>query len=200
MTAEIITIGDELLIGQVVNTNQAYIAEQLNAVGVDVIRMTTVGDDAEAIHSCFDAAWKRAGIVVVTGGLGPTHDDITKKAVCRFFGCGLVLDPSVRVHIQTLYRGRSMAWSAAAEEQAMIPSAATVLTNPVGTAPGLLLRDGKKCFFVMPGVPYEMKAIVDGGIIPFLSTHVTGAVIRHLTLRTTGIAESVLARQIGPVE
>ncbi len=200
MHAEIITIGDELLIGQVVNTNQAYIAESLNSVGVDVVRMTTVGDNTAEILACFDAAWKRVGIVVVTGGLGPTHDDITKKAVCRFFGCELVPDAAVRAHIQTLYRGRSMAWSAAADEQAMVPSAAQVVHNPVGTAPGLLFRDGPKCFFVLPGVPYEMKAIVDGGIVPFLEKQVTGAVIRHLTLRTTGIAESLLARQIGPVE
>jgi len=200
MNAEIITIGDELLIGQVVNTNQAYIAEQLNAVGVNVERMTTVGDEDGTILDSFEAAWRRAEIVVVTGGLGPTHDDITKKAVCKFFGCELVLNPAVRDHIQTLYRGRSLAWSSAAEEQAMVPSLAEVVHNPLGTAPGLLFRDGRKCFFVLPGVPYEMKAIVDGGIVPFLRGQVRDAVIRHLTLRTTGIAESMLARQIGPVE
>jgi len=200
MNAEIITIGDELLIGQVINTNQAYIAEQLNLVGVSVRRMTTLGDDEAEILAGFEEAWRRADVVVVTGGLGPTHDDITKKVVCRFFGTHLVPNVSVRAHIETLYRARNMAWSQSAEEQALVPQSAEVLSNPVGSAPGLFFRQERKCFFVMPGVPYEMKAIVDGSIIPFLKRHGVDTVIRHLTLRTSGIAESVLAKHIGPVE
>jgi|WetSurMetagenome_2_1015567.scaffolds.fasta_scaffold21095_1 nicotinamide-nucleotide amidase len=200
MTAEIITIGDELLIGQVVNTNQAFIADQLNAVGIHVARMTTVGDDAAGILAAFGAAWRAAEVVVVTGGLGPTHDDITKKTVCTFFETDLVSDPGVRAHIAELLQKRNAPWGPAAEEQTMVPRAATVLPNPAGTAAGMLFTDGEKSFIVLPGVPYEMREIMTRSVIPRLSSQQTGRTIVHRTLRTTGISESLLMQQLGDLD
>lgn len=200
MNAHIITIGDELLIGQVVNTNQAFIGEHLSAIGVDVAAMTTVGDDMEAILGAFRRAWETSGVVIVTGGLGPTHDDITKKAVCRFFATDLVSDPSVRAHIEALLARRKIPWTPAAEDQTMVPRAATVFGNPVGTAPGLRVSREEKHFFVLPGVPYEMEVMVAGSVIPFLTPLASTAAIRHRTLRTTGIPESFLAQKLGDID
>ncbi len=207
MKSEIITIGDELLIGQVINTNQVYIAEKLSSIGVSVERMTTVGDDMEAILEAFDAAWIRNDIVIVTGGLGPTHDDITKKAVCKFFDSDLVSNEEIKTHIQELVKKWNRQWSQSYEEQTMFPRKAKLVPNPVGTAGGMLFRESvpsgeenNKFFFVLPGVPYEMKEMVDRTIIPYLSTKVTNSVICHLTLRTAGISESMLAATLGNVE
>jgi nicotinamide-nucleotide amidase len=200
MNAHIITIGDELLIGQVINTNQAFIGEKLSAIGVDIAAMTTVGDDMEAILGVFRRAWESGRVVIVTGGLGPTHDDITKKAVCRFFETDLVSDPSVRSHIEGLLARRNMPWTPAAEDQTMVPRAATVFPNPVGTAPGLRISRGERHFFVLPGVPYEMEVMISGSVIPFLAPLAVTAAIRHRTLRTTGIPESFLAQKLGDLD
>ena len=200
MKAEIITIGDELLIGQVINTNQAYIAEQLNAVGVDVVRMTTVGDDDQEILDAFREAWQHFPAVIVTGGLGPTHDDITKKAVCKFFDSPLVKNDEVRHHVEALLRKRNIVWSPAHEEQTLVPQKAKVIPNPAGTAPGMLFEENDRFFIVLPGVPYEMKDMIDQSVVPFLSTRTGRSVIRHLTLRTTGVPESSLAKQLGDID
>ncbi len=200
MTSEILTIGDELLIGQIINTNQAYIAEQLNLISIRVKRMTTVGDDMQEVLEAFASAWERHDVVIVTGGLGPTHDDITKKAVCAFFESDLVSNAGVRAHIEEFMKRRNTTWSAAAEEQTMFPRKADVVWNPLGTAAGILFRDAKKRFIVLPGVPYEMKEMMDRSVIPMLAPLVEGVVIRHRTLRTTGIAESALAQQLGNIE
>ena len=203
MKAEIITIGDELLIGQVINTNQAYLAERLNTVGVFVERMTTVGDNPADILEAFESAWKRYDIVCVTGGLGPTHDDITKKVVCEFFNTDLVQDVNVLKTVKTLMAKRNMAWTRSAEEQALIPRTCRALRNSTGTAPGMLfempVKGVKKFFVVMPGVPFEMKSIVDEELLPIFQSQQFGSVVRHLTLKTTGIAESLLAAEIGDV-
>ena len=199
MKSEIITVGDELLIGQVINTNQAFIAEQLNAVGIGVAAMTTVGDDEAAILAAFRRAWESVDLVIVTGGLGPTHDDITKKAVCRFFESDLVSSESVRKQIEALLAARNMEWSRASEEQAMVPRKAIVLPNPLGTAPGMMFQENLRFFIALPGVPYEMEAIVEQSVIPFLRGKVSGRVIRHRTLRTTGIPESLLAQKLGNI-
>ena len=200
MKSEIITIGDELLIGQVVNTNQAYIAEQLNRIGIPVDRMTTVGDGIDDILSAFKAAWSRNDVVIVTGGLGPTHDDITKKAVCTFLRTGLVSNDGVRRQIESLLKKRNLSWSPSSEEQTLVPESATILPNPIGSAAGMLFEENNKRFFVLPGVPYEMKAIIDESVIPILARNVVGSVIRHLTLRTTGISESLLSSQLGNID
>ncbi len=200
MKAEIITIGDELLIGQIINTNQAYIAERLNNIGIAIDRMTTVGDQAEVVLDAFHRAWERQDVVIVTGGLGPTHDDITKKVVCTFFETDLVADAQVREHIVHLLNGRNIAWTASAEEQTMVPRSSTVIPNPVGTAPGMLFERQQRRFIVLPGVPYEMKEMMVRTVVPLLAAHVKGSVIRHRTLRTSGIAESILARQLGTID
>jgi len=204
MKAEIITIGDELLIGQVINTNQAYIAEKLNAVGVFVDRMTTIGDNRRDILEAFTVAWNRCDIVCVTGGLGPTHDDITKKIVCEFFQCDLVQNESVMMNVKALMAQRNIAWNKSTEEQTLVPRKCKVLQNRVGTAPGMLFEESlsgtKNYFVVMPGVPFEMKSIVDEELIPYLQKENFGTIVRHRTLKTTGISESALAAEIGSVE
>lgn len=200
MKAEIITIGDELLIGQVINTNQAYIAEKLNTVGVDVTRMTTVGDDNLAILDAFRDAWSRCRVVIVTGGLGPTHDDITKKAVCAFFDTDLVKNVDVRRQVESLLRTRNIMWTPAHEEQTLVPRKAKVIPNPTGTAAGMLFEQDDRFFMVLPGVPYEMKAMIDQSVVPFFAARVGDLFIRHLTLRTTGIPESLLAKQLGDID
>ena len=203
MKAEIITIGDELLIGQVINTNQAYIAEKLNTAGVFVERMTTVGDDRQSILEAFASAWSRYDVVCVTGGLGPTHDDITKTLVCEFFKTDLVRNEDVFNTVKALFAKRNMTWTASAEGQVMVPRTCKVLHNSTGTAPGMLFEapngSRKKYFVVMPGVPFEMKSIVDEELLPYFAKEKFGTIVRHLTLKTTGIAESTLAAELGDV-
>jgi nicotinamide-nucleotide amidase len=200
MTAEILTIGDELLIGQVVNTNQAFIAEQLNLIGIRVDRMTTVGDDLGVIVRAFGDALGRADVVMVTGGLGPTHDDVTRTAVCGFFNDELVPHPDVRAHIGRLLASRGIPWTPVHEDQARVPRTAAVMPNPAGTAPGLRFERDGRFLMVFPGVPYEMRAIVEQYAIPFLASCRQGPVIVHRTLRTTGAPESMLARHLGDLE
>jgi len=195
--AEIITIGDELLIGQVINTNQAYIAEKLSAIGIRIAAMVTVGDELEPILAAFTESWSRTDIMIVTGGLGPTHDDITKKAICKFFNSELASNGEVRRNVERLLQLRTLPWGPAAEEQTMFPVKAKVLHNPRGTAAGMLFEEESKYCIVMPGVPYEMSAMVDDSVIPFLESSFSGATTTHLTLRTTGISETALARSLG---
>ena len=200
MNAHILTIGDELLIGQVLNTNQAFIAERLNSIGVDVAFMATVGDRVDAVLGALRAAWESAAVTVVTGGLGPTHDDITRNALCTFFCTDLVPNEEVRRHIGELMKRRNLPWSAAAEDQSLVPRSAEVVPNPLGTAPGLRFSGDGKTMFVLPGVPYEMKEMIDGSVIPFLAPLAGEQVIRHRTLLTTGIPESLLAAELGDID
>jgi len=199
MNAEIISIGDELLIGQVINSNQAYIAEQLNSVGVFADRMTTVGDNENEILASFDRAFSSHDVVTVTGGLGPTHDDITRAVVCRFFKTALVLNSEALSNVQRIFARRNVAPRKINEDQALVPRGCTVIQNQLGTAPGYFFKKDGKFFIVMPGVPYEMKAMMDDSVLPFFRKLQTGLVIRHRTLKTTGIAESFLAEQIGDI-
>lgn len=200
MKAEIISIGDELLIGQVINSNQASIAEKLNAVGVFADRMTTVGDDEKEILDSFHKAFNTHDIVTVTGGLGPTHDDITRGVVCKFFETDLVVDTEALENVKRIFARFSTSPRKVNEDQALVPRTCTVIQNRLGTAPGYFFKQNGKFLFVMPGVPNEMKAMMDDFVIPFLKKQNTGMVIRHLTLKTTGIAESFLAEQIGDVK
>jgi nicotinamide-nucleotide amidase len=195
----IVAIGDELLIGQVINTNAAFIAEQASSVGIEIVRMTTVGDDLAAIVSVFHEAFSTSGVVLVTGGLGPTHDDITRKAVCEFFQTSLAPSGEARTHVEAFLKSRGAPWTAAAEDQTLIPRGANVIPNRHGTAPGEMFEREGKYFFVMPGVPYEMEAMVRDFIVPFFRTKATGTVILHRTLKTTGIAESMLSSRIGDI-
>ena len=200
MNAEIVSIGDELLIGQVINTNAAYLSRELNALGVAVSRVTTVGDDLREILQAFRQAWKTSDVVIVTGGLGPTHDDISKDAVAKFFRKELVLHkPTLRAVEE---RFRTLGYSKMPEVntgQAMIPEGFTPLKNEKGTAPGLLYQEDGKTFAILPGVPIEMEHIMTTGVIPILRRTYKKdlEIIRHRTLLTTGIGESSLAEKIG---
>jgi nicotinamide-nucleotide amidase len=200
LVAEIISIGDELLIGQVINSNQAYISEKLNSVGVFTDRMTTVGDNEQEILDAFHNAFKTHDVVTVTGGLGPTHDDITRAVVCKFFNTDLVLNNEALDNVNKIFSQRNLSPRKINEDQALVPRGCTVIQNRLGTAPGYFFEYDNKYLFVMPGVPYEMKAMMDDFVLPFLNKQNTGLVIRHLTLKTTGIAESFLAEQIGDVK
>jgi nicotinamide-nucleotide amidase len=199
MKAEIISIGDELLIGQVINSNQAYIAEKLNSVGIFDDRMTTVGDNKDEILAAFQKAYTAHDVITVTGGLGPTHDDITRAVVCKFFNTDSVINDEALANVKHIFARRKVEPHKINEDQALVPRGCTVIQNRLGTAPGYFFERDSKFFIVMPGVPYEMKAMMDEFVIPFFKKQKTGLVIQHRTLKTTGIAESFLAEQIGNV-
>src|SRR3989304_5234978 len=160
MNAEIISIGDELLIGQVVNTNQAYIAEQLNTVGISVTRMTTVGDRESEILGSFKEVWKSHDIAVVTGGLGPTHDDITRSVVCKFFNTNLVRNETAFRNIERLFASRGLPVTPLNEQKALFPAGCVVIQNTQGTAAASLFEKDRKAMIGIPGVPYEISAMM----------------------------------------
>lgn len=192
MNAEILSIGDELLIGQVVNTNASWLGEQLSLLGIDVRTITTVGDDRERLLDAFTRAWEQHDVVIATGGLGPTHDDITREAVCDFFDTDLVPDETVMGDIEHMFAGLKRPISDVNRDQAMVPAAAEIMRNREGTAPGYHFERQGKHFFVMPGVPYEMHAMVDNYILPRLRESFRTA-RGALTMLTTGIPESTLS-------
>ncbi|HYQ87342.1 MAG TPA: competence/damage-inducible protein A [Bacteroidota bacterium] len=200
MRSIIITIGDELLIGQVMNTNASFIAEKLTAAGVEVCRMLTVSDDEPEIVKAFEEALPRYDLTIATGGLGPTHDDVTKKAVCRFFGVDLVPSPEVRRTIEEFLLQRNIPWSQAAEEQTLVPRGAVIIPNRRGTAPGELIERDHRHLVVLPGVPHEMEGMVEEFVVPFVKERSSGQVILNRTLKTTGISESALAERIGAID
>jgi nicotinamide-nucleotide amidase len=200
MNAYVITIGDEILIGQVMNTNAAFIGEKLASIGVSVDYMSVVGDDMDTIVAEFKRAAEAADVVMVTGGLGPTHDDVTRIAVCRFFDTDLVTSEEVRTNIDTYLKRRNYAWTRAAEDQARVPRKAVPIPNRHGTAPGMWFDENGTIFAIMPGVPYEMTAMVEDFILPRLSKRVYGHILRHRVLKTTGIPESFLAEKLGDIK
>jgi nicotinamide-nucleotide amidase len=199
MKAEIISIGDELLIGQVINSNQAAIAEKLNSIGIYGDKMTTVGDNEADIFSAFQKAFASHDVVTVTGGLGPTHDDITRGVVCKFFHTDSIINDDALENVKKIFAQRNSVPRKINEDQALVPRGCVVIQNRLGTAPGYFFERTGKFFIVMPGVPYEMKAMMDDFVLPFFEKYNTGLIIRHRTLKTTGIAESFLAEQIGDV-
>ena len=200
MKAIIITIGDELLIGQVINTNAAYIAGRLNEVGIDVVRMTSVGDVETEILSILQETYTLFDVIIITGGLGPTHDDITRTAICKFFNTDLISNDEARENVQRILQQRNSVWSEAAENQTLVPRGATVIQNLHGTAPGEFFERENKYIVVMPGVPYEMQSMVDEFVVPYFRKKNTGQIVLHLTLNTTGISESLLAERLGNLE
>ncbi len=196
MRAEIITIGDELLIGQVVDTNSAWMAERLNENGIELFQITSVHDDRAHIIAALDEAFGRADIVLTTGGLGPTKDDITKQVLCDYFDTHLIEDPRVREHIQRLYSSRPDVLNRLTATQWMVPECAEILENRVGSAPLMVFHKGNKLLVSMPGVPYEMKIAMDEQILPYLEHSVFSrqhSAILHRTLQVNGIPESSLA-------
>lgn len=200
MNCEIITIGDELLIGQVIDTNSAWMATRLNEAGIRVKQMTSVSDDPEHITKELKAALNRSAIVLITGGLGPTKDDLTKDTLCRFFNTTLIEDPKV-VHDLTVYfksRGREL--TETNRKQAEIPANCTPVYNKNGTAPGMWFDFEGKVIVSMPGVPYEMKAMMDEIVIPKLSSLFRLPKVSHQTIITTGVGESFLSDLLEPWE
>lgn len=191
MRAEIITIGDELLIGQVVDTNSAWIAEKLNEYGIELYQITSVHDSREHIIAALDEAFSRADIILTTGGLGPTKDDITKHVLCEYFGTHLIEDVRVRAHIEQLYANRPEVLNRLTATQWLVPEKAEILENRVGSAPLMVFHHGKQILASMPGVPYEMKVAMEEQILPYIGR--ATANIIHRTLQVTGIPESSLA-------
>ena len=213
MIASIITIGDELLIGQVVDTNSAWMAQQLNEAGINLYQITSVHDNREHILSALDEAFSRADIVLTTGGLGPTKDDITKHVMCEYFGTTLVEDSLVREHIHELYNGRPDVLNRLTATQWLVPESAKILTNRVGSAPIMVFQKEidyqPKTLIAMPGVPHEMKIAMTEQVMPFLEFRersqgelqnggraaysLEAGSIVHRTFLLAGIPESTLA-------
>ena len=196
MRAEIITIGDELLIGQVVDTNSAWMAQKLNEQGIELYQITSVHDDREHIIAALNEAFNRADIVLTTGGLGPTKDDITKHVLCEYFGAHLIEDQHVRAHIKALYKDRPDVLNRLTATQWLVPDNAEILENRVGSAPLMIFHKEDKLLACMPGVPYEMKIAMEEQILPYLHSSIHPFIhssIYHRTLQVTGIAESTLA-------
>lgn len=195
MRAEIITIGDELLIGQVVDTNSAWMAERLNEAGIELYQITSVHDDREHILKALDEAFSRADIVLTTGGLGPTKDDITKHVMCEYFGTTLVEDSRVREHIHELYKERPDVLNRLTATQWLVPESATILPNRVGSAPIMVFKQTGKLLVALPGVPHEMKIAMTEQVLPYIGSKGSGEII-HRTMMLYGIAESTLALKI----
>jgi nicotinamide-nucleotide amidase len=196
---EILTIGDEILMGQIVNTNAAFIAEKVTELGFDVDWITVVGDNDERLFKAIELAEKRADIIIATGGLGPTHDDITKKAFACYFNSELILDEATLIKIKARFRRRRIRMAKINKEQAMVPDNATIIENNAGTAPGLLFQKGEKFFFVIPGVPAEMASIMESYIISFLQNK-RDRIFKKRVIHTTGIPESTLFEKLGNIE
>lgn len=200
MKAEIITIGDEILIGQIVDTNSAWIGEQFNMNGIEIIQITSVRDNHEHIKEALRNAEGRVDLVVITGGLGPTKDDITKKALCDYFNTGLVLhQPTLDEIIKRFYK-RGIDINKLNRDQAMIPASCEILFNKLGTAPGMWFERNNTIFVSMPGVPFEMKYLVEFELLPRLRLTGKTRAIYHKTVLTQGLPESMLAERIADWE
>ncbi|AWK07230.1 damage-inducible protein CinA [Flavobacterium crocinum] len=197
MKAAIITIGDEILIGQIVDTNSAFIAKSLDRIGVEVAEMLSISDDKKHILDTFTQLQNKVDVVIVTGGLGPTKDDVTKKTFCKYFDDELVVNPEVLAHVTELIEGfYKRPISQLNKDQALVPSTCTVLPNKVGTAPGMWMKKENTVFISLPGVPYEMKYLVEEEIIPKIVKEYKRPYIIHKTILTYGQGESLVAERI----
>lgn len=198
MFAEIITIGDEILIGQIIDTNSAFIAKELNKIGVSVYQITSVQDEREHILAALADAKKRAQVVIVTGGLGPTKDDITKHTFCEFFDDKLVLNEKILGHVEELFKKyiTTTPISEVNRQQALLPSKSIALHNAYGTAPGMWIKEDGVVFVSLPGVPFEMKNLMTNVVIPRIIEEFERPYIFHKTLVTYGLGESALAEKI----
>ncbi|MBE6208493.1 MAG: competence/damage-inducible protein A [Rikenellaceae bacterium] len=200
MQATIITIGDEILIGQIVDTNSVSIARRLNAAGIVVHEKCSIGDDREEIMAAIRRAEASSQVIILTGGLGPTKDDITKKTLAELFHCGMRFDEGVARHVEQMLAERGIAFNALNRSQAEVPTACTVLHNAHGTAPGMWFEDAGRVIVSLPGVPFEMEHLMEDEVMPRLKEHFALHQIVHRTLITAGLAESLLAERIEPWE
>ena len=201
MKAEIITIGDEILIGQIVDTNSQWIATELNKIGVSVYQISSIQDDKQHILNALEEAQNRVDIVILTGGLGPTKDDITKKTIAEFFNDDKFVEyPEVIEHIKKLFERINHPFKEIQRYQAQIPSKATLLKNRFGTAPGMWFFENDTVFVSLPGVPYEMKGLITNEVIPRIQKQFQLPFILHKTIITYGQGESVIAERIEQFE
>ena len=196
MNAEIITIGNEILSGRIVDSNSAFIGARLSGIGVPLTWITSVGDDPDRIAQAFEQAWARADVIIVTGGLGPTHDDMTKLVFAEWFGRKLVLNEQVLEQVRARFAHRGIEMPSSNVDQAMVPEGVEALENRWGTAPGLHLEEAGKHVFLLPGVPREMKGLLEQCVIPILKRSGFGRSILQHTLRSTGISESALYERL----
>ena len=196
MRAEILSVGTELLLGQITDTNAAYIARELAALGIDVFFKQTVGDNPRRIGETLRLALSRADAVLITGGLGPTEDDLTVDAVAHALGEDLVEDPAVADHVRRFFAARGRTPTPNVFKQALVPRTAQVIPNTRGTAPGIHLERDGRVIFIMPGVPYEMEAMTSEYVVPALRRRTIGDVIRSVVLRVTGEGESAVEMRI----
>lgn len=199
MNASIITVGDEILIGQIIDTNSAWMGQQLNAIGIEVREILSVGDRHEEIIRALDEACTLSDVVLVTGGLGPTDDDLTIAALADFLNVSLYFDAPTYERIRSYFERLGRPVSDAHKAQCYLPETVQILKNKMGTAPGMLFRHHGKIIISMPGVPYEMKYLMEHEVIPFLKTNFISDAIIHKTLMTAGEGESVLAEMIAPI-
>ncbi len=200
MLAEIITIGDELLIGQVIDTNSAWMGQQLNLAGFKVKQITSISDDETHIITALAEAAQRADIILITGGLGPTKDDVTKKTLCKYFNTGLVFNKEAYADVERVFKSRGREVMPIDKIQADVPENCKVLSNKNGTAPGMWFEHEGKIYVSMPGVPYEMKGIMADYVIPLLKQKFKTPNIFHKTILTQGIGETMLAELISDIE
>lgn len=200
MKAEIITIGDEILIGQIVDTNSAWIGEQFNLNGIEIYQITSVHDDHNHILEAIANAEKNVDLVVITGGLGPTKDDITKHALCEYFNTELEFHQPTLDHIIRRFNLRGIDMNKLNRDQALIPASCTILHNKLGTAPGMWFEKNDTIFVSMPGVPFEMKYLVEFELLPRLRETGQTKAIYHKTVLTQGLPESMLAERIADWE
>lgn len=203
MLAEIITIGDEILIGQIVDTNSAFIAQKLNAIGVRVKQISSVSDDRQHILNALAEAHQRADIILITGGLGPTKDDITKKTLAEYFGVGLIENKDALQDVENIFRrlrGVSETLLDVNRQQALVPENCEVILNANGTAPGMWFNHDGKIYMSMPGVPHEMMYLMEEAVIPKLKATFNLPFIIHKTILTAGEGESYLAEKIADIE
>src|SRR6478672_6969950 len=203
MKSTIVTIGDEILIGQIVDTNSGFIAKALDKIGIQTVEMLSISDDKKHILDTFKSLQDKVDLVIITGGLGPTKDDITKHTFCEYFDDKLVSDPKVLTHVEELFfkfTGKKTPLLQVNIDQALVPSKCEVLFNQVGTAPGMWMKKNNTVFISLPGVPYEMKYLIQEVIIPKLVKEYDRPYIIHKTILTYGQGESMVAERIADWE
>jgi nicotinamide-nucleotide amidase len=196
MKAEIISIGDEILYGQIADTNSPFIAEKLDVEGIEVVFSTSVGDDINRIAEAFYAAMSRTDVIIATGGLGPTSDDLTKKAIVKGFKRNLVFHEEILKEIEKSFEKRGLSMPKIDQNQALLPQGAKPLANRWGVAPGIFIEGKNTLFFALPGVPQEMKGMLENEVLPILRSKKPEGFVIHRKLKTTGIAESAIYEKI----
>ena len=197
MKAELITIGDEILIGQIINTNAVFLAKELNKIGIEIAQITSISDQKEHIIEALDASTKRAEVVILTGGLGPTKDDLTKHTLCEYFNDTLIENEEILAHIEEIFKKYvNTPINNQNRQQALLPSKASIFKNDHGTASGMWFEKKGQVIISLPGVPFEMKSLMNQSVIPQLQKHFTRPFILHKTIMTYGLGESAIAERI----